>query len=284
MSNKWLGWSTLLLTLVVASAAGADEARLTPSAGTSLTYRMNTVMKTGNTVSTFGEILTYTVTASVGPVAEGTIKPVAMIYGCAANDTQVGCATVRKMAGAKQEPRVLVIPIPDDLAARLTAQSTFKHRLFLTEKDQMAIPVPRPADNGEFVLDAGPVISNATLCPEADIQRFVPFSASAGITLHCELSMHQDRARDAGAKEETMPVEISYLGSDSIKVPAGEFEVQNLAYQGMPSADQPAMIWVDVAFSERLGVVIKSRSIYTTQDKNGLITSDTTTVLIGVSP
>jgi hypothetical protein len=44
------------------------------------------------------------------------------------------------------------------------------------------------------------------------------------------------------------------------------------------------MIWVDVAFSERLGVGIKSRSRYTSQDKNGLITSDTTTVLIGVPP
>jgi hypothetical protein len=283
MRRRGLCWSVPLLMLMVAGPACADDARRMPAVGMTLTYRLNTVMKTGNRVETFGEILAYTVTSG-GAVTEGTIKPIAIIYGCTADDTQSSCATARKMAGAKQEPRVLIIPIPDDLAARLTAQSSFKHRLFLTEKTQMAIPIPRRADSGEFVLDAGPVVSNATLCPEADLQRFAPFGTSSGTTLHCELSMHQDRAHDAAAIEETMPIEISYLGKGSVNVAAGEFEVQNLAYKGVPAPDQPMMAWADIAFSERLGVSVKTRSRYTRQDKTGPFTSDTTTELIAVSP
>src|ERR1041385_6792125 len=88
-----------LLTML-AGGARAEEARTVPRPGTSLTYRMIITVKGNWAPVRFGEIYSTVITNSGGNTAEGSIKPLAGLYGCTAASTAKDCAFAKRATNA----------------------------------------------------------------------------------------------------------------------------------------------------------------------------------------
>lgn len=254
--------------LLAAPAAYANDVRTVPAAGVSLTYRVLSSMKVGDAIVTTGQVYTYIVTASDGALAEGKIKLGASIYGCVPSNVMKDCAKARKAANARQEGDLVVVPVPPDLVDRLAEQSSFRFRHFMPEMRRVAWPVPRSVedpDDTAFSPEPGFITTNAIICPETELKRFLPIGAVPAMALWCRVAVAHT-AWPAGHltaidRENDEKLKLSYQGKDQITLPSGTWNVQNLSYKYDSSEkDRPAE--TEIAFSERLGVGVKSHVRY----------------------
>ncbi len=110
---------SVLILLATSAAALADETYPLPAVGSQLTYRLIATVKVLDRSLTIitGQVYTYTVTAVRGPVMEATITPVAMIYGCAADNTTKDCSFAAKAA---ELPAITRVSSPAGNAPQLT--------------------------------------------------------------------------------------------------------------------------------------------------------------------
>src|SRR5579863_8658 len=168
--------SVVVLSTIAATAAEADEARFAPAAGSALTYRSITTTKIRDRTITTGQIYTYQVASSDGTVAEGTIKPVALLFDCQGKDSEADCQRAKKAPNAHEENGMTVVPVPAEVADKLAAQSAFKLRAFIFELRKFANPFANPKTAGDNVISADDpqVLTNAMQCDVDALAAFMP--------------------------------------------------------------------------------------------------------------
>jgi hypothetical protein len=238
---------------------------------------------------TTGQIYTYTITSISGVNSEGTIRPVALIYGCAEADTRKDCIAAGKMAGVKREGDLLTVPVPDSIADSLVKQSGYKGRYFLVEERNFPMPGPKnPDDPNDTEFGDTPLfmLSNQLKCDYEPLATFFPLGKIPQLTLSCRNVFSRTSSRVAGlgdqTQEEPLSVELSYIGAGKPSLPSGEWDVQKVAIKyiasdpSYPSAEGES----DVAV--KLGVTVKSHTLVTNKATN--VTSESTSELIAYKP
>jgi len=278
----------LLLMLAAASTAAADD-RFVPAAGTTLTFRLMTVTKSADRTVTVGQIYNYVIASSDGAIAEGTIKPLALIYGCGGHETERDCAAALKAPGAKQEGDLVTVPVPPDIADELTKLSALKFHYFIIQERKIAMPGTKDpkADAGEFGHDLVFVLSVGMECDGATLKGFLPFGRTAMLTVPCK----QTISRTPGPGTPLSPfqsthdvaMELTDKGSGHVTVPAGDFDVRRLTLK--ESASTPTQTDIDgtIDFSTKLGVAVKTHSIVTPRTSQGIVVQSDSE-LIAVAP
>jgi hypothetical protein len=131
----------------VIGVARADDSYTLPAVGAQLTFRLISTTKLADQSVTTGQIYTYTITSISGVNSEGTIRPVALIYGCAEADTRKDCVAAGKMTGVKRDGDLLTVPVPDGIADTLVKESGYKGRYFLVEERNFPMPGPKNPDD-----------------------------------------------------------------------------------------------------------------------------------------
>ena len=275
------------LTLAIAGPALADDARMAPATGTSLTYRLISMAKRGDTVVTTGQVYTYVIKSSDGAIAEGVIHPEALIYGCAAADARAECVKVRKMADAKQDGDLLTVPIPRDFADRLAPQNVFKSHYFMPEMRRIAQPAPSDDPNNPgFEAEPAFVVTNSVTCPAAELEKFVPLGSTKNAIFHCQLAVSLRPTTGPGthppAGDRTDPVTFyaTYDSKSHLTVPAGAWDVENFSYKSTQTGGPD--VQTDMAFSPKLGIAVKAHTRFS--PPGGGTSVDATSELIAVSP
>ena len=254
--------------LAVIGRAQADDTRVVPAVGTTLTYRMLAISTMEGRSSRFGQIYTHVVTSSDGATAAGFIKPLAMIWGCPASDATNPCVTARKSPKARQEGDLVVVPVPAEISDSLAKQSAFKVHYFITELRKFAFPGTKDPDNpDERAMGPEPayVLTNTMECDSTELQRFLPLGKTPQITLACKATLV--RVPGAGShvspleKNDAVSVEISDQGVGQITLPSGKWEARKFAIKVVPADSSRGGAQSEVQFSTKLGVPIKTHSI-----------------------
>jgi hypothetical protein len=279
----------MLALTVPAAAVSADEARLVPAAGSTLTYRVLATTKSHDKTVTTGQIYNYVVASSDGAIAEGTIKPLALLFDCRGSALDAECARAKKTANAHEENGLTVVPIPPEIGDKLAAKSAFKLRAFIVEVRKFAAPLPAdpkaPADS--LVSGDDPlIVTGTTQCDPVALRDFTPIGKSPAATLACQTTFERTGWSESGVKPITMSdsvsLEVSYLGQGRITLPSGEWDVRNLTMKQMSSREGRPGAVVETQFSDKLGAAVKTHVVADPM-KGGIIT-DTETELIAASP
>jgi hypothetical protein len=230
---------------MVLPPARADEGYKPPPVGAQMTYRMISTTKSGDQSITTGQVYTYTITAVDGARSEGTIRPVALIYGCAADDKRPDCIVASRIAGAKRDGELLTVPVPDAVADNLAKQSRYAGRYFIVAERTFPMPGPKNPDDLENAeIGDTPIFLMSTRldCDDAPLKEFFPLGKTPKVTLNCQNGVSRSRSRIAGvgdvARDEQMAMELTALGSDKQKLPSGEWDVQKIGVRFIP-ADEP---------------------------------------------
>ena len=218
----------VLILLATSAAALADETYPLPAVGSQLTYRLVATVKVLDRSLTIitGQVYTYTVTAVRGPVMEATITPVAMIYGCAADNTTKDCSFAAKAAGATRDGDVVTVPVPGDIADRLAKQASLKTHYFLTEERAFPMPGPKnPDDPNDATFGSEPLfmLTNKLACDYQQFAGFFPLGNARQFTLPCHniFTRTQSRAGSDQKSDEAVAIDFSYDGADQLKLPSG---------------------------------------------------------------
>ena len=275
--------------LAAIGAARADDAYTLPAVGAQLTFRLMSTTKIGDQSITVGQIYTYTLTAVSGANSEGTIRPVALIYGCAEADTRKDCVTAGKMAGAKRDGDLLTIPVPDSVADGLVKESGYKGHYFLIEERNFPMPGPKNLDdpnNTEFGDTPLFMLSNQLKCDEGPLPDFFPIGKTPKLTLTCRNIFSRSHSRIAGlgdqTQEEPLSVELSYIGADKLTLPSGDWDVQKVAVKYVPDDPSHPSAEGESDVAVKLGVTVKSHTLVTNKATN--ITSESTSEMIAYKP
>ncbi|MBV9965393.1 MAG: hypothetical protein JO008_06835, partial [Alphaproteobacteria bacterium] len=186
-----IGRATLGLcgAVAVLAAARADDGYKAPPVGAALTYRMISTTKSGDQTITSGQVYTYTITAVDGTRTEGTIRPAALIYGCAANDVRQDCVAAGHLAGATRDGDLLTVPVPDAIADSLAKQSRYEGRSFIVAERTFPMPGaknPDDPDNAEFGDTPIFVMSTRLDCDDASLKDLAPTGKEQKVTLNCQ--------------------------------------------------------------------------------------------------
>jgi hypothetical protein len=279
----------VLALLAAAGAARADDAYTLPAVGAQLTYRLISTTKLADQTITTGQVYTYTITAVSGATSEGTIRPVALIYGCAEGDTRKDCVIASKMAGAKRDGDMITLPIPDDIAAALTKESNYKGRYFLVEDRVFPMPGPKnidDTDKPEFGDTPLFILGNQLKCDYASLPSFFPLGKTPELSLTCRNIFSRTHTRVAGqtdqTAEEPIAMKLSFSGEDKVTLPSGNWDVRKVAIKYVP--DDPkhpsAEGLSDVAV--KLGLTVRSHSTVTNAAVS--LTAENTSELIAYKP
>lgn len=269
--------------------ARADEAYTLPAVGAQLTYRLILTTKVADQTITTGQIYTYTITAVSGANIEGTIRPVALIYGCTEGDTRKDCVIGAKMPGAKRDGDRLTIPVPDGIADALAKESGYKGRYFLVEDRVFPMPGPKnidDADNPELGDTALFVLRNQLKCDFAALPSFFPLGKTPELNLACRNIFSRTHTRVAGQTdqiaEEPIAVKLSTLGADTLSLPSGNWDVQKVAIKYTPDDPKHPSADGESDVAVKLGLTVKSHSIVTNTAAN--FTAESTSELIAYKP
>jgi hypothetical protein len=284
--GAFLGSAVLIAAIGIAHA---DDAYNLPAVGAQLTYRLMSTTKLSDQTITAGQVYTYTITAVSGATSEGTIRPVALLYGCSDGDTRKDCVVAGKISGAKRDGDLLTIPVPDDIADALVKQSGYKGRYFLVEDRTFPMPGPKNSDdpnNAEFADTPLFILSNQLKCDFATLPSFFPLGKTPELTLSCHNIFSRTHSRVAGQTDQTVEepisVTLSSIGADKKSLPSGEWDVQKVAIKYVP--DDPARPSAegesDVAV--KLGVTVMSHSLVVNKATN--LTAESTSELIAYKP
>jgi len=279
------------LLILLASAAGADAAedRFVPAAGATLTFKLITVTKSPDRTVTVGQIYSYVIASSDGVTAEGTIKPLALIYGCGGHETERDCAAALKAPGAKRDGDLITVPVPPDIADDLAKLSALKFHYFTIEQRKIAMPGTKDpkADAGEFGRDPVFVLSVGMECDGAALKGFLPFGHVGTLTVPCK----QTISRMPGPGTPLSPfqsthdvaMELTDQGSGHVTVPAGDFEVRKLTLRETTSAPAQADVGGVIDFSTKLGIAVKTHSTVTPRTSQGAVVQSDSE-LVAVAP
>jgi hypothetical protein len=279
----------MLALSVAAAAAKADEARLVPAAGSTLTYKLVATTKSHDKTITTGQIYSYIVASSDGATAEGTIKPLALLFDCREGALDAECARAKKTPNVREENGLTVVPIPPEIGDQLAAKSAFKLRAFIVELRKF--PAPLPADpkapSDSLVSADDPlVVTSSMQCDAAALLAFTPIGKSPETTLACQTTFERSGWSASGVKPITMSdsvsLEVSYLGEGRITLPSGEWDVRNLTMKQMSSRESRPGAVVETQFSDKLGAAVKTHVVV--DPLKGAIATETESELIAVSP
>jgi hypothetical protein len=279
----------MLALSVAAAAAKADEARLVPAAGSTLTYKLVATTKSHDKTITTGQIYSYIVASSDGATAEGTIKPLALLFDCRETALDAECARAKKSPNVREENGLTVVPIPPEIGDQLAAKSAFKLRAFIVELRKF--PAPLPADpkapSDSLVSADDPlVVTSSMQCDAAALLAFTPIGKSPETTLACQTTFERSGWSASGVKPITMSdsvsLEVSYLGEGRITLPSGEWDVRNLTMKQMSSRESRPGAVVETQFSDKLGAAVKTHVVV--DPLKGAIATETESELIAVSP
>ena len=280
----------MLALSVSAAVARADEARLVPAAGSTLTYRLIATTKLHDKTITTGQIYSYIVASSDGATAEGTIKPLALLFDCRESALDAECARAKKTPNAREENGLTVVPVPPEIGDQLAAKSAFKLRAFIVELRKF--PAPLPADpkapSGDSLVSADDplIVTNSMQCDAAALVAFTPIGKSPKATLACQTTFERSGWSASGLMPITMSdsvsLEVSYLGEGRITLPSGEWDVRNLSMKQSSSRENRPGAVVETQFSDKLGAAVKTHVV--ADPLKGGIATETESELIAVSP
>jgi hypothetical protein len=276
--------------VAVIGAAHADDPYALPPVGTQLTYRsVSTTKFLDKPMSlTSGEVYTDIVTAVDGPTMQGTIKPVAMIYGCPAGDARSNCVFASKAAGAKRDGDLVTVPVPDDIGDGLAKESSLKTHYFLAEDRKFPVPgAKNPGDPSDPVFGVAPlyVLTSQQVCDYEKLEDFLPFGKTERVRLSCHKIFGRTQTRDGIADrktDDTYSVEFSYRGAGKVSLPSGEWDVQKVTLKFVPSDDTHPSAQSDFDIAAKLGIPVSVHTLIDTTANH--ITSETTTELIAIKP
>jgi hypothetical protein len=279
-----------LAVIAAAGAARADDPYPLPPVGTQLTYRLVSTTKIPDkSISiTFGQIYTYVVATADSPTIAGTIKQVALIYGCSANATDKDCAFANKM-GAKRDGDLVTLPVPDTIADGLAKESGFKVHYFINEERKLPLPGAKNPDDpgiGEFGTAPVFVLTNKLVCDYTQLKDFLPFGKTPHLALPCHNIFSRTQARVGNTtdqnSDEAGSMELTYDGVGRVSLPSGEWDVQKVKLRFAPSdASHPAaQSEFDVA--TKLGVAVRVHTAVNAPATH--VVSESTSELIAVKP
>ncbi len=278
-----------LSLLAAIGVAHADDAYTLPAVGAQLTFRLISTTKLADHTITTGQIYTYTITSISGADSEGTIRPVALIYGCAEGDTRNDCVTAGKMAGAKRDGNLLTIPVPDSIADGLVKESGYKGRYFLVEDRVFPMPGPKSPDDpndSEFGDTPLFVLTNQLKCDYGPLPTFFPIGKTPQLTLTCRNIFSRSHSRIASitdhTQEEPLSVELSDTGPDKLSLPSGEWDVQKVAIKYVPVDPSHPAAEGESDVAVKLGLTVKSHTLVTNKATN--LTSESTSQMIAYKP
>jgi hypothetical protein len=275
--------------LTAISAARADDGYPLPAVGAQLTFRLISTTKMADRSITVGQIYTYTITSISGADSEGTIRPVALLYGCAEGDERKDCVTAGKMAGAKRDGDLLTIPVPDSIADGLIKESGYKGHYFMVEDRIFPMPGPKNPDDPndtEFGDTALFVLSNQLKCDYGPLDGFFPIGKRPLLTLTCRNVFSRSHSRIASlgdqTQEEPLSVELSYIGADKLNLPAGEWDIQKVGIKYVPNDPSHPSAEGESDVAVKLGVTVKSHTFVTSKLTN--LTSENISEMIAYKP
>lgn len=280
-----------LAALAAIGVARADDSYTMPAVGTELTYRLvSTVRLEEKSLSfTIGQIYTYTITVVNGPVAEGTIRPIAMIYTCAASDTSKDCGFATKAAGATHDGDLVRVPVPADIAEGLAKDSFLKVHYFVTEERRYPMPGPKnpdDADNAEFGAEPIFVLNNKLACDYDQLKDFLPLGKTPQLALPCHNIFARTQARVGSTadqnSDEAVSVEFSYGGSGQTSLPSGAWDVQKVSLKFAPGDDKLPSAHSDFEIAAKLGLPVRVRTFADIPASH--LSSESTSELIAIKP
>ena len=274
--------------LAATATAHADDVRTVPAAGIKLTYRLESVTKTPTKTLSTGQVYTYIVAKSDGTVAEGVIKPNAMIIPCE-GAADLGCKEAMASPGAHLDGKLLTVPVDSESGDALSKHSAFKlnHFLMLSR----AYPVPSSRDPKEYDLhDFGPdpafIFTNTLQCDDlAKLDGFLPFGKAQQVTLTCENAFERSASRDGKlpplSTHEPVTMEIAYTGSGWVTVPSGSWQVQKYTTTVTPKEAGQQSSEAESLFSTQLGVTVRAHLVG--HNPSSQTTTENTIELISVA-
>ena len=275
--------------LAATGVAHADDSYTLPAVGAQLTFRLISTTKIADHTITAGQIYTYTITSISGANTEGTIRPVALIYGCPEGDTRKECVAAGKMTDTKRDGDLLTVPVPDSVAESLAKESGYKGRYFMVEDRTFPMPGPKDFDdpnNTEFGDAPLFVLSNQLKCDYEPLSNFFPLGKTPQLTLTCHNVFSRTRSRIAGisdqSQEEPLSVALSYLGADKLSLPSGEWDVQKVGIRYVPDDPSHPSAEGESDVAVKLGLTVKSHTLVTNKAAN--LTSESTSEMIAYKP
>jgi hypothetical protein len=285
-----------VLSAVLAISAGRGAARAgdtyaLPAVGTQLTYRLVSTAKLVEKSLSFtgGQVYTYTITAVNGPVAEATIKPIAVIYGCASADTSKDCAFAAKAAGATRDGDLVTVPVPSGVGDALVKNGSVKTHYFITEEHRFPMPGAKNPDDphdAEFGDEPLFVLTNKLVCDYEQLKDFFPLDKTRHLTLPCHNVSSRTLTRIASLadqnSDEAVSVEFSYDGPARVSLPSGEWDVQKVSLKFVPSDDKPPSAHTDFDIATKLGVAVRVHTFVDIPAAHFL--SESTSELIAIKP
>ena len=281
---------TALGLLAAIGPAYADDVYTLPPVGAQLTFRLVSTTKLADNTITAGQVYTYTITAVSGADIEGTIRPVALIYGCSEGDARKECVLGAKMAGAKRDGDLLTVPVSDSVADALVKESGFKGHYFMVEERTFPMPGPKNPDDpndAEFSDQPLFVLTNQLKCDYQPLAAFFPLGKTQQLSLDCTNLFSRRHSRMATLKDQSqeaaLSVELSYIGADKLTLPSGDWDVQKVAIKYVPKSETPqpgAEGESDVAV--KLGVTVKSHTLVVNKAAN--LSVETTSEMIAYKP
>jgi len=281
--------AVLLLSPALADEVKADEARFVPAAGSTLTYRLVATTKSNDKTVTTGQIYNYVVASSDGTTAEGSVRPLALLFDCRNSDLEADCARAKKAPNAREENGLTVVPIPSEISDKLAVQSAFRLRAFIVELRKFPAPLPAdPKASSDSLISADDplIVTNLVQCEPAALRDFLPIGKSPKATLTCETTFERSGWSASGIKpikmSDSVSLEVSYLGEGRIALPSGDWDVRNLTMKQTSSREGRAGAVVETQFSDKLGAAVKTHVV--ADPLKGKIVTETVTELIAVSP
>jgi hypothetical protein len=276
--------------LAATGSAYAGDAYTLPPVGAQLTYRLISTTKLADHTITAGQIYTYTITAVSGADIEGTIRPVALIYGCSESDTRKECVLGAKLTGAKRDGDLLTVPVPDSVADALVKESGLKGHYFMVEDRTFPMPGPKePDDPNSLEFGDTPLflLTNQLKCDYQPLAAFFPLGKTPQLSLDCTNVFSRSHSRMANLgdqhQEAALSVELSYIGADKLTLPSGNWDVQKVGIKYVPKSETPqpgAEGESDVAV--KLGVTVKSHTLVLNKTTN--LSVETTSEMIAYKP
>ena len=230
------------------------------------------------------------ISSSDGAVAEGNIKPLALIYGCTTTaETGRDCAAALRAPGAKRDGDLVTVPVPSEIGDNLAKQSALKYRYFIAEQRKIAMPGTKDpkADTGEFGPDPAFTLSTGLECDTAVLQRFLPLGHVADLTVPCKQTLTLKPGPGSpvppGDSTHDMSVELIDNGVGHVTVPFGDFDVRKLTLKETPSTANQTVVTGDIAFSTRLGIAVRTHATITAPPPSSVVI-ETDSELIAATP
>jgi len=257
-----------LACVAAAGLARADEPRTVPDVGAKLTYRVISMTTMPDKTIGGGQVYTYIVTSSDGTIAEGLVKPVAIILYCHGGAADLGCEDSAKTPGAHFDGDLLTVPISSDVGDGLATHGGFKLTHFILASRKLPIPSsrdPKHHDLSDFGPDPAYILSNTMQCDLAGLDGFLPFGKSPQVTLPCEMTFERSASRDGRfpvlTTDDAVSMEISYAGSGWATLPSGNWQVKKLDTKIVPKDPEHPASQTEALFSTQLGASVRTHTI-----------------------